>query len=925
MNIETILTKNNEPYGIKTTDGTLLRLESLINKEYFHDMLTSGWQLYDLPYDFRKDGVRLLDLQKEEYDPPYDVEQKMWDDLGNPLSMDELRSQIVRPADTGMTLPDGEYLIFTRQELLNYLDAYDENNTVDFLPLNYFVHPDALFTWDEFFSFANGKYTAIIERRRDMSVLKFTKLVNWALTKGLASDFSSIDLVNFYFQWGVDGLNVPIYKRTQEDKTIALNANKSIVGDTRDILSRQGYKYNDSFFVDKDNNVHSPNNEFYSHKWRFDVPENVLINMRRGIDADEVRLVPVVRYLTVKVTTLQTQYGDIEFDNNTLLIAGYKAKSLIVRDVGSDSDTIHPMYWNPNTWEERKALSFLKIISAELVKSRTVMVDVSSYRALLEVGCGPCDAIYKIWLVRCQEVDASEESPLSEFMEDTAEADDKKDKLFLTKHDIYDYLSGAEIHPAKQKFIESVIEGETLIDNVAQGQGLDSRATPSRYYDDFHALYKIWGISPEEIYRAVKSLGEDDDNLTFKKDGFKFNIKVETFDNMYKGFLLDKRDYRIKQADTAGILMYVTRIARELGSEYAKRHVAVEYLAANCENANKESGPIVNSLKEMYRNNVDASTLSPQKKELAKTETSTWAAIAVFDLVMKGVVKFPKNLGCDDYVVSNEERARIKGTMRLGIDDTMSISNNIVTGPTSFDSFCVNACITPEYVIPAKGHSIPEVSLAALWHSKDNMSSEVRNILVKNGCLANVDDGQWTCLYFNCALYNPGINTTGLDVYMREGEEERVKFPADVEFVTVTHPLHKQCPVLVKDAEPAKLSEPRQGAPKFRIGQLNILTKEDVRAFDEVQSLDEIEFSGIRKFTGFTCDDFIQTNRDLKYPEQGKNMRYVNSEVLHAEGIGEIAYEEIESLNRDEYPVVRVTGRKYLFSDIYMKLWEVIL
>jgi hypothetical protein len=933
MNITRILTENAVPYGVRCGDGTPLFFDSLINEENLQKMFDEGWELCGLPYDFRKDGLRLLDIEKEEYKVPNDVKQDMYDMIGTPVDRDKLLKRINVKSDSGVKLAEGNYIITTRKEFLHYLDNYNPEFNGDFKPVNFFVHPDALFTYKEYFSAENAEYIDKLNSRRVMPFTKYTLFLEWAFDKGLNRDFTPMDLVNFYFSWGIDGLNVPIVRRTVDTRYVRLRAYLIDIVNPGE-GKNYAYKKLSNFFVDKKSNVYTPDGIFNVKNmktgWEFTGDTTIMASKVINLEEDELVLYPVGKSETCDVTILDTSEGCIEYDYETLSFTSerVKANSISILDNYNTSGTINTIYWNPNTWDKRKDISFLKLISAELVKNRTVNVDVSSYKALLRTGCSPAAALKKIWLEKQSDAVRNGFNVYSEV--DTGDDGELDNDVPL---DIEGFIGrskelSAEVPGVQQKFMESAIQGDVLIDALGMAKGADSSSSDNHYVGAFQALCEIWGIQPMDIYRAVRNLKEDENELVFMKDGKKHKIEVVRFNKTEQAFKEDLIRYRREQAQQARIFMYVRRVARELGSENANRHIAVQYWLAEYDDDHRFFKRYIDKLVSAFHMRLDESDYfreNPFAKDKMRKNASVWAATALFDLFHHGVAKYYNPMG-GEFKITEEERLQINKEMHIGIDDIVTLTDLSIDDNGEFTTFCTNAYITPEWVVPIGDNKIDEVSLAALWYDEKVINANVRQELIKRGHLTSMEDGYWNSRFYEARRFGGGIGDEeiGLGAYVATAEAERAEYPRDKEYVSAKHYFHSRYPYFGNDERGGKC-EPREGQPGFAMGYARSIAKDDIHAFEEIKPIQEEEFNGIRKFNGITCDDFIEIKGEINYPGQGKEMYCIDENTFYAEGLGEKPYNEIEKLDPKTYPVSRLTGRKLIFRDPAYRLWEVIL
>lgn len=113
--------------------------------------------------------------------------------------------------------------INTREELLRYLDKQNELSSTaavirDIRPLNSFVNPDALFSFNEIVEQGNiaQRYMQIIENRRILkSYQEYERLIAFLKSEGVLGDnYTPNEIKDAYLSWGVCGLKGSLIKST---------------------------------------------------------------------------------------------------------------------------------------------------------------------------------------------------------------------------------------------------------------------------------------------------------------------------------------------------------------------------------------------------------------------------------------------------------------------------------------------------------------------------------------------------------------------------------------------------------------------------------------------------------------------------------------------------------------------------------------
>ena len=98
----------------------------------------------------------------------------MYDMLGTEMPLEERRQFLSTDEVQTVKMAAGNYTISTREDFLHYLEETANTKMAeDFLPINYFVHPAALFTFEEYKDPANRKWISLLNKRRNLSMAQF--------------------------------------------------------------------------------------------------------------------------------------------------------------------------------------------------------------------------------------------------------------------------------------------------------------------------------------------------------------------------------------------------------------------------------------------------------------------------------------------------------------------------------------------------------------------------------------------------------------------------------------------------------------------------------------------------------------------------------------------------------------------------------
>ncbi|MDR1523263.1 MAG: hypothetical protein LBS29_04865 [Endomicrobium sp.] len=901
MNINKCFIRNSKVFAVELEeDGNIypLFLESLINDVICDKLINSGWKLCNFPYDFRKNGVKLSDLPSVVWNPSVEVEQRMWDKIGRELTREELQSRITPAEDIYMKFPEAKYTIFQREDFIKYLNTLKTVRLADdYLPLNYFVHPNALFEYSEFSNPEYAEYFSIIADRRRMSFDKFKKLVAWCLSKGLSENFSPLELVDFYFSWGIDGLNLRYISKEKKERNTYLGAP---IVNPEQLDTLRAYE-TDLCFITK-------HNEFLLEEtlkgkgYRPVVSDAILNDIRMSLGEDEVSVIDIRKVSTQEVYNIQTDACFIQYSSTVLYIGKQEVISFyITGDIASF--VVHPQYWNISNWRLLKNDLLLKACTNLILSKMESNYEVSSYLALTRSGCSPYVALSKInntWKPKTKEV-------LSDGVDGNLST--------IDDNDINAYLRGDDFSGEKTEKledIEAILNGDINIDNVDEGQKVDLMVDSSQYYKALLAVNRIFKISASDIYRTVRDIKENQEILSFNLEDKFLRIKLKKLDNKVNGYYKDLSLYRIQQAQQAQEIIYITKIARELGGIKAKRHIACSFMLVKRDAV----ATIIEKYKARFIEEVELNVVGNRLQQAYINSSKIWAYTALFDIITKGYAKFPDEMGGGTI---SEEVSVVQNMNRLVteyVEDIVSLaSTNMYPGNEEWRRFYVNATVTPEYIIPHGMHQIPETSLAAVWEP-----TPLQDTLIKRGDISQ-NFVYWTYLVGAKSLIYRQIGDsyaekTTLLYYVTKAYEELKYYPKDKEFIAVTHPLHYLYEGLKQNDNNVDTIEPTTHS--FRIGEFRLVSNEDFKSVVDLEIWNR-EVSGFIQFKGFDADDLFFSEVIPSLPQNvniDKLITITNGgKTFYTSEFGELPYTEIASFEERGYPVKMIRGRKYVVCD----------
>ena len=887
-------------------------LESLHNTVLFPLLLESGYTLRSLPYGFHKDGVSFEDLPVEEYKPTSIELETMYNSIGAKLPYDEIKAHLDVKEAVGLQTPPTNFTIFTRQELEEYLLATEVATTdEDFKPLNYFVHPDARYDIREYMDVKNHRYTSLITKRREMSLIKFYKLVSWLREMNLiGANYGTMDVLDAYFSWGMDGLNFTAISRRRESRPFRLLPSKTV--NAQVVRKTQG-------FIDGAGNMLTPENE-RDVAWKLPSNDPNYINeLTEGLNMNDTKVVEYRCNATQDVTILEGPQFNIVYSSDNLIMQLQTYAPIRVKSPAELGTYLDLTMALPNHTEQLYEYCALQALSRMLYDMRKPRVHTSSYNALSVVGANPYTALNYI-LTKC---DMTKERKVTS--EDEAPS--------IHPLDVDDYLEGKCQNPDTKSFLDDIVNGLFNIDFIAQGKSLESMVSTASVFNELYAIHNVMGISLQDIYDKIRTIEPDQKTLVFSNGQYQHVVDVTQQKMSVNGYLNDVQSYDIQCADECNFFTYVTMAAREVGADDCIRHVGIEFYMVN--RTNKAVAGLLDRLVAMYEEKVSMTITDATKQAKALRMKNVFALSRYFEIALNGTITWSKELGATSVVATEEQRNIALTHLETKIENLTTYCsftvNSVSASTLSFNAYCTNAYITPTYIIPrSPKQGILEVPFYSAWMDLAHTNPDVYAQLVALGVLPQ-GFVSWSARYMQQQFKERGFENLedpdSLYYYYDNAVSEVASWPPTKEFHAVTHPVEYMFPGIYEDEQTEEICTPRSGEPIVRFGLKRMITLEDYR--NKLYPSDEIvaKEQYIKEFTGFTAEAFMLLGGSvlLNLPkESGVALTVMpRSESVYVSDTDEvISFIRIPQLDQSKYPIVNVYGRLYLIRSADGKLWE---
>lgn len=932
---------NENAFMVKDADVTYpVFSTSLLAAEIFSQLESSGYKLCNLPFDFRKDGMSIMSLPVIDYTPTPAEEQDMFDIDSMPkMSNEEARSKISAEDVKYVDLPPTNYLYNTREEFIDFLKTVQVAQVEDVpIPINYFVHPNALFTVEEWRSGEYAEYFRVMEERRRMSYTKYVSLRNW-----LAQFFPNVgagvgDFLEAYYAWGVDGLNVRFVNKKRRLTYISQKSASSV---------GSGYQltYEDIGLVDRYGSVFPPKdirpeagNWQVAYQSGKEDPQfrRITSSLKEG----ELGIASISFMSSEEVLELQSLKDTFLITPYRIISGEQELRNFVVTTFDAAPMVVSHRWWSTAGDKRVYEMSRLRAIAYSIVTQRKRVADVSSYKALTSVGLDIRGALLYI----LGKIPRTTEEEIDGVMQEV------DDPTIPTPADVQEYVEGSvdreDLTPEglqRFEFIDSIIKGDVNIDAVAEGDKSDKSIDVRVIYRYLYALYycrddvdmdKLHKLSENTNAKVVNvkdAAGIESPVLRVEMtDGFVMNLPCPLLNAKIEGYNSDLVKYKVAMADDCTCFCKVTEVAREMGLPECNRHVAVEMKSVKLINGNKKT--VAQDNLDRIIGEFDAAlNLLPgyQRAFLAPYRRSS-CMLEYFRVAEDGYMLLPPELGNKRIDFSPEFIQSVRSTIVDEITST-SLYSYFLHFNGQFTHFCVNADITPFKVYPRPNAVIPEVSITVLWDDIVKMGGSAIYTKLCDEGLLYPGFMAWNYRYHLVRHFRDLTDMPQMfDLCMYKMECERYR-GSTKETEEYRHAPHME--TLVYGYYPSETDHvdlgttQRQGIPPLYVSQGTMLTKSMFPEHGAVVESKQVSEVALKPFSGFDAEDFamLQDVTQFKFPTADASDKYifVEEDGISTESQDNLPYYTIEQLMGNGYPIERLWGRKYVFRDMYGSLWEV--
>lgn len=578
MDITKLYTRNGAVMAAQIKDGAEsypVLMEALGNDVILPGLLAEGWVLTALPLSLVKNGVKLEDYPKEPFTAEMEARymQDMYDMLGTPVPMQERQRMVHVDNTVHSYAPKSDYTINTREEFLAYLHSIrDTVPDTDFLPVNFFVHPNARFTLLEAVDPKFGEYMRLLAQRRRYSYARFTGLKAFLMKHGLKPDFTIADFMTAYFQWGVDGVQFqfkgqpsvsPRYNeptaegdRRVTDIAYALVAKK---GPSFSVFCPEGYQPSDlrtdEQIIPWDGSPDIPI-RFQLTKEETailrDMPEGQAIRVRRRVYAPGVQWTAFPADTLSHVICTMTDFdfgGQVRFN-------GFEFKTAS----GSTMPISHVC--NP---EKAVRSAYLMSLSNDFINRRKSSSNASTLKALQTNGLSLYSALmYYIHQNEYSLPPDQRSGKAADVLDPTAPP--SPPVPLITPEHVATFVQGnqSDLDEEVLGVLMEFAEGGASDPELADAFEAEARINSSDIYQTLTALVSCTNVTPDGIYRAMQGWKRGED-LTIDFDGGFVKLDGKEITLVANAYKKHVETLRSNQAIDASILVWVEGAIKELG------------------------------------------------------------------------------------------------------------------------------------------------------------------------------------------------------------------------------------------------------------------------------------------------------------------------------------------------------------------------
>lgn len=443
----------------------------------------------------------------------------------------------------------------------------------------------------------------------------------------------------------------------------------------------------------------------------------------------------------------------------------------------------------------------------ELIHKRTKPCNTSSYQILLEMGLSPKEA--------CRYIAASNgylNYPFSDSTKEDRESGavtvqklvrDSDLLAFFGTDDInevalddYTTAEGIVITGAERlELISNIISGEEDLGNISAGVASDFNTSVTALYDKLRAAAFILNIPVRSIMEQCNEFDGSREFIDFSNDNITIRVDVPASDKAYQAAMSETYQLENTRITNAHTFYKIDDVATELTNDPSKsnRQIAIHGVACAYKkysynsatmNAKAEVIPeIASILEEMTESYIDFyhgqhPTTPLDAVSFIAAKKARFFIIALYEGNGRLNPNYSTVVPSDwmDITVSHPTWLPvIKSNCYVFADTILSVADSILTmgnGKPEFLSYCVNATVMPDRVVPVDGAMIHEVPLKAVY-SQDFATTywdDIKPLLAVRSYFHTPEAAWVNAKHLNRIVFAVPINSYGDCVARTEGE-----------------------------------------------------------------------------------------------------------------------------------------------------------
>jgi len=940
------IVRDDETLGYKVNTGEKsysISSSGLISKELFMLLINNGYSYFGRMEFEDSSKNNIEDLPEIPFDSLSDIERSEFFETKDVMTKDELEEHINKRSDEpafSWKTPD-KFLINTRQELLDFIKApikFDHNDPRTYMPINAFTNPEALFSEVEFLDPANYSLMDRIANKRYYNLYSLFKMNEELPVAG----FDPIDFIDAYFAWGIDGLKTKVISKSvvEIDKPLYVRDNFPLEGFTNTGLA---YVKNDLSLTPE-----------LKPGWSVGIGDEGIRKVSANLPtAGHGFLVSTKSPATIKCIKYMFKNFTVEITPDAMKFKMPKGEFIVktIRFLMPSKQYLPSSLWNLKLDENKEEIMHrLKIESmakhlAGALKCKTDATSIKVYKTLGLTTPRAVDTVLNVYRDILFNKDGSMREEYSKaIIEGNSDAfeEDELSALSLQIGMIKDVYTYEEAAPENLEILHNLCKkvenGEINIDNVLNGIKADNSVRLDDIIKHLDAAVKILGLSYDEIYDIIE---RDADNVsgdgivtfTFEGNGVIDDFHIPRQNFTLTGFQKDLRSELSRLAWGAKHWLYINEIYTEPGQACA-RHIAVRmftwphYLADR-----KES--FVRSIEEQIIEQINPQ-LQQHGVDIGDDIIQLVArSLCEFGLLGKTQTSIKIREGAYiDVAVTPGIRQQIRDTFERKFETTFNISNFMFKSGEPM-LYCVNAIVTPYWVVPLGKQPIVTYPLYLAWHfgKEENARKPYEEMKAKGYMPSSSNNYSLKYLQSNfieeSRLMTESYEGLSLSDYCYENFTE----PGNVKYKPL-HPMDKYYSMLSR-AEDEYLSgdDFSNGLKHKMLYYSSFCNSDDSKKIIDISSLDYsgelydllvggreniVENAPIKLFSGFIDKDLLAMDdldsfKKVFCADMGSIYlrAHENNRLLFTDGTV-VNYFEVPMVEKNQYAVRQINDRLYL-------------